>query len=81
MFAKGYAQTFNIYYEDMFFPIANIASIWARIIVVASKVWLLHQMDVKNAFLYGDSKEEMYMFEPPHYEDLDHPGYVCRFIL
>ena len=48
------------------------------IALAASKGWVLHQMDVKNAFLHGDLQEEVYMDQPPGYEDLDHPNHVCK---
>jgi hypothetical protein len=33
--------------------------------IAASQGWQLHQMDVKNAFLHGDLKEDIYMTPPP----------------
>ena len=35
------------------------------IAIAASQNWTLHQMDVKNTFLYGDLKEDIYMKPPP----------------
>ena len=35
------------------------------IAIVASQNWTLYQMDVKNVFLHGDLKEEIYMKPPP----------------
>ena len=33
--------------------------------ITASQGWSLQQFDVKNAFLHGDLKEEIYMMRPP----------------
>ena len=59
--AKGYAQTYGIDIKETFSPIAKMATIRAVIALAASKGWILHQMDVKNAFLHGDLREEVYM--------------------
>ncbi len=76
--AKGYAQTHGIDYEETFAPIAKMATVRTMIVVVASRGWVLHQMDVKNAFLHGELQEKVYLDQPLGYEDMNHPNYVCR---
>jgi hypothetical protein len=76
--AKGYVQTHGIDYEETFAPVAKMAIVRAVIVVVASRGWVLHQMDVKNAFLHGELQEEVYLDQPLGYEDMSHPYYVCR---
>jgi len=52
--AKGYAQTHGINYEETFAPVAKMTIVRAMITVATSRGWVLHQMDVKNAFLHGE---------------------------
>jgi hypothetical protein len=76
--AKGYAQTYGIDYEETYSSIAKMTTLRVIIIMAAIKRWLLHQMDVKNAFLYGDLQEEIYMEQPLGYANQTHPNLVCR---
>jgi hypothetical protein len=59
--AKGYAQTHGIDYEETFAPLAKMATMRVVITVAASRGWVLHQMDVKDAFLHGELQEEVYL--------------------
>jgi hypothetical protein len=63
--ALGNCQAYGINYEETFAPMAKMTTIRTIMAIAASKRWPLCQMDVKNAFLHGDLKENIYMAPPP----------------
>ena len=77
--AKGYKQQYGIDYEDTFNPVVKAATIYIVLSIAVSRGWSLRQLDVQNAFLHGFLEEEVYMHQPPGYEDPARPNYVCKF--
>lgn len=64
-------------YEDTFSLVVKAATIRLILSIAVSTGWSLRQLDVQNAFLLG-VLEEVYMQQPPGYEDQAHPNYVCK---
>jgi hypothetical protein len=76
--AKGFKQRYGIDYEDTFSPVVKPATIRIVLSLAISRGWSLRQLDVQNAFLHGYLEEEVYMKQPPGYEDKTKPHYVCK---
>jgi hypothetical protein len=76
--AKGFKQRYGIDYKDTFSPVVKIATIRLVLSVAVSRGWILRQLDVKNAFLYGVLEEEVYMKQPPGFQSSATPNYICQ---
>lgn len=59
--AKGYTQIYGVDYFETFSPVARLNSVRVLISLAVYYDWPLFQLDVQNAFLYGDLQEEVYM--------------------
>ncbi|GKD43843.1 putative ribonuclease H-like domain-containing protein [Tanacetum coccineum] len=59
--AQGYTQEEGIDYDEFFAPIARIEAIRLLLAYASFKYFMVYQMDVKSAFLYGNIKEEVYV--------------------
>lgn len=66
--ALGNRQKYGVNYDRTFAPVAKMTIVQIVLAIAASKLWQLYQMDVKNASLHGNLKEEVYMRFPPGYE-------------
>ena len=59
--AKGYTQKEDENFFDTYSPVARLTTIRVLLSLAASRGLLVHQMDVKTAFLNGELEEEIYM--------------------
>ena len=75
---QGYNQEEGIDYDETFAPIAKMEAIRILIAFVAFMGFKLYKMDVKSAFLNGDLKEEVFVKQPPGFEDAELPDHVFR---
>jgi hypothetical protein len=76
--AQGYSQKEGIDYGETFAPIARLESIHRLLAYAAHHDFILHQMDVKSAFLKGPLKELVYDKQPPGFEDPKFPNHVYK---
>ena len=73
----GNRQVEGVNFTEAFAPVAKMTTIRSLLRVVAGKGWIIHQMDVQNAFLHGELKEKVYMKLPQGFTHSD-PKKVCR---
>nr|GFC16771.1 hypothetical protein [Tanacetum cinerariifolium] len=70
---KGHIQEEGIDYEEVFAPVARIEAIRLFLAYASFMGFMVYQINVKSAFLYGTIEEEVYVCQPPGFEDPDHP--------
>ncbi|GKB94347.1 putative ribonuclease H-like domain-containing protein [Tanacetum coccineum] len=70
--AIGYTQEEEIDYDEVFAPVARIEAIRLFLAYASFKHFVVYQMDVKSAFLYGKIEKEVYVCQPPGFKDPDY---------
>ena len=76
--AQGFTQQEGIDYKETFSPVIRYDSVRVLLAVAASKKFKVHQMDVTTAFLHGDIDAEIYMKQPPGFQDANQPDFVWK---
>ncbi|GJP36805.1 hypothetical protein CLOM_g21279 [Closterium sp. NIES-68] len=74
--AKGFQQKEKEDYKEVFAPTAKSPMLCVLLALAAVRKWKVKQMDIVTAFLYGIVEEEVYMVQPPGYEN--GTGRVCK---
>ncbi|GJS54533.1 putative ribonuclease H-like domain-containing protein [Tanacetum coccineum] len=68
----------GIDYDEVFAPVARIEAIRLFLVYASFMNFVVYQMDVKSAFLYGKIKEEVYVCQPSGFEDPEFPDRVYK---
>ncbi|GKF30981.1 copia protein, partial [Tanacetum coccineum] len=74
-------QEEGIDYDEVFALVARIEAIRLFLAFALFMGFIVYQIDVKSAFLYGTIDEEVYVSQPPGIVDPDHPKKVYKFDL
>ena len=74
--AKGYSREEGIDFDETFAPVARLEAIRIFLAYAAHANFKVYQMDVKSAFLNRELEEEVYVSQPPGFEDPKFPGFV-----
>nr|GEX04616.1 putative ribonuclease H-like domain-containing protein [Tanacetum cinerariifolium] len=79
--AQRHTQEEGINYNEVFAPVARIKDIRLFLAYASFMGFMVYQMDVKSAFLYGTiEEEEVYVYQPPGFEDPDYPDKVYKVV-
>nr|GEV73503.1 hypothetical protein [Tanacetum cinerariifolium] len=76
--ARGYRQEEGIDFEESFAPVTRLEAIRIFLAYAAHKNMVVYQIDVKNAFLNGNLREEVYVSQSDGFVDKNNPNHVYK---
>nr|GEY46817.1 hypothetical protein [Tanacetum cinerariifolium] len=76
--AQGHTQEKRIDYDEVFAPVARIEAIRLLLAYALFIGFTVYQMDVKSIFLYGTIDEEVYVMQPPGFQNPEFPARVYK---
>jgi hypothetical protein len=65
--ARGFQQEHGRDYDETFAHVAHMTTIRTFLVVASVRGWSISQLDVKNAFLNDELREDVYMRPPLEY--------------
>ncbi|GJV91848.1 putative ribonuclease H-like domain-containing protein [Tanacetum coccineum] len=78
--SQGHRQEEGIDYDEVFAPVARIEAIRIFLAFASYMGFIVYQMDVKSAFLYGIINEEVYVSQPLGFLDPKFPKKVYKVV-
>nr|GEU55633.1 hypothetical protein [Tanacetum cinerariifolium] len=77
---QGHRQEEGIDYDEVFAHIARIEAIRIFLAFASYMGFIVYQLDMKSAFLYGKIDEEVYVSQPPGFIDPKFPKKVYKVV-
>ena len=74
--AQGYSHVEGVDFNETFAPIARMESIRILLALACHLKFKFYKMDMKNAFLNGFLKEDVYVTQPKGFIDPHFPDHV-----
>ncbi|GKC67069.1 putative ribonuclease H-like domain-containing protein, partial [Tanacetum coccineum] len=78
--AQRHRQEEGIDSDEVFAPVARIEAIRIFLAFASYMGFIVYQMDVKSAFLYGKIDEKVYVSQPPRFVDSKYPKKVYKVV-
>jgi hypothetical protein len=78
--AKGFSQVEGLDYDQVFSPVVRFETVRLILAMAALQNWTISGVDVRNAYLYGELDEEIYMEQPEGFRAPGHEDFVLRLI-
>lgn len=76
--ARGCSQKYNIDYKETYAPVVRHSTIRLVLALAAKYELMVNHVDIVSAYLNGDLQEEVYMKQPPQFENENFPNKVCK---
>nr|GEW28631.1 hypothetical protein [Tanacetum cinerariifolium] len=76
----GHTQEEGIDFDEVFAPVARIKAIRLFLAYASFMGFPVYQMNVKSKFLYDTIEEEVYVYQPPGFEDPENPDKVYKVV-
>nr|GEU54646.1 hypothetical protein [Tanacetum cinerariifolium] len=75
---QGHTQEERIDYDEVFAHVARIEAIKLFLAYASFMGFIVYQIDVKSAFLYGTINEDVYVMQPPGFQDPEYPARIYK---